>query len=207
MIVRPMISSWQVPRIERIRSHEARRLGVLPVPGLAGDLHQDLGRGALTVEIVGSLTGDEARDGFLEELRKKFYAAEPVDFVADIVHDAQLEQVLIAAFAVEEVAGSPDSFRYRLVLREFTEPPRPLPGGFAPEALPGVDAAVQADAALGLDLLDVPALLAEVPLPKVGELLAPVTTAAAELTTKLGGAAGVLKPLGDLLTPPPVPSP
>jgi hypothetical protein len=198
MIVRPMIGSWEIPRIERIRSHEARRLGTFAVPGLSGDLHQDLGRGALRVEILGSLTGDEARDGLLEELRRKLYAAEPVDFVADVVHDARLEQVLIEAFEVEEVAGSPDAFRYRLVLCEHTEPPQPA-GGFAPEALAGVEASLAAEIAAGLDLLDVPTLLAEMPLPKVGDLLVPVEQAGTELTQLLGGAASVLDPLAKLL--------
>ena len=80
MLVRPMIGSWEVSRIEVIATHEARRLAVLPVPGLSGDLHQDLGRGALAVEISGSLLGDEARDEFLKELREKFLAGERIYF-------------------------------------------------------------------------------------------------------------------------------
>ena len=83
MLVSPMIGSWQPPRIERIASLESRRLAALPVPGLSGDLHQDLGRGAIAVEIVGSLVGDEARDDFLKELREKFLDGSPVDFVAE----------------------------------------------------------------------------------------------------------------------------
>jgi hypothetical protein len=213
-----MIGSWQVPRIERIGSHEARRLGVLPVPGLSGDLHQDQGRGALVVEIIGSLTGDEARDGFLAELRRSLYAAEPVDFVADIVHDAQLEQVLIEALDVEEVADSPDSFRYRVVLREHTEPPQPAAGfgpaiaglgaaagagaaaGFDPEALAGVEASLLTEISAGLDLLDLPALLPEVSLPKVGDLLTPLKEAGEALKKTLDeSSAPALKGLGDLL--------
>lgn len=198
MIVRPMVGSWEVPRIERIWSYEARRVGLLPVPGLSGDLQQDLGKGALTVEIQGSLHGDEARDTFLEELRDKFYAAEPVDFVADIVHDAVLEQVLILAFEVEEVAGSTDSFRYRLVLREYTEPPEPpglggLDAGFGLD----VDADLGLDVDLGLDLLDLPGLLGSVP--EIGDLLAPVEQAAAGLRATLEQAGDILSPLGDLL--------
>ena len=69
MLVRPMIGGWEPARIERIASLESRRLAVLPVAGLSGDLHQDLGRGAVAVEITGSLWGDEARDTFLAELR------------------------------------------------------------------------------------------------------------------------------------------
>ncbi|HTG33673.1 MAG TPA: hypothetical protein VLB76_12165 [Thermoanaerobaculia bacterium] len=218
MIVRPMIGSWQVPRIERIGSHEARRFGVLPVPGLSGDLHQDLGRSALRVEIAGSLTGDEARDGFLAELRRKLYAAEPVDFVADIAHDSQLEQVLLEVLDVEEVAGTPGSFRYRVVLREHTEPPRPADGavsaiagiglsagggaaaGFSPEALAGVEASLAAEISAGLDLLDVPALLAPVSLPRISDLLAPVREAGSALKNILKAGTGTaLQGLRELL--------
>jgi hypothetical protein len=197
-----MIGSWEVPRIERVRAFEARRLGTLPVPGLEGDLHQDLGKGALAVEIAGSLSTDEARDTFLEELRDKFYAAEPVDFVADIVHEAQLEQVLIEAFEVEEVAQSADTFRYRLVLKEYTEPPPPpglgLPGldvpGLEDFDVPGLDL----DVDLGLDLLDLPNLLGSVP--AVGDLLSPVSEAAEGLKQTLQQAGTVLTPLRSLLS-------
>jgi hypothetical protein len=65
MLVRPMIGSWEVPRIDRIAAAESRRFAVLPVPGLSGDLHQDLGRSAMVVVISGVLYSDEARDGFL----------------------------------------------------------------------------------------------------------------------------------------------
>src|SRR5712692_4308165 len=118
MIVRPMIGQWSPPAIERIHSVEARRLAVLPVPGLSGDLHQDLGRSALGLEIIGSLSTDDARDDFLKQIREKFLAGDPVAFVADIIKESQLEQVLIEAFEVEEVAGEADSFRYRIMLRE-----------------------------------------------------------------------------------------
>ena len=52
MLVTPMIDSWQPPRIERVRALESRRLTVLPVIGLSGDLVQDLGRGALRGALV-----------------------------------------------------------------------------------------------------------------------------------------------------------
>src|SRR5579859_7966599 len=95
MLVHPMIDSWEPPMIERISSVESRRLAVLPVPGLDGDLHQDMGRGALAVEISGSLNGDDVRDDFLKQLRAKYLAGDPVDFVADIVKESKLEKVLI----------------------------------------------------------------------------------------------------------------
>jgi hypothetical protein len=188
-----MIGSWQPPRVERVASLEARRLATLPVAGLSGDLHQDLGRGALAVEIAGSLVGDEARDDFLKELRAKFLDGAPVDFVADIVKESKLEQVLIEALEFEESSSAPDVFRYRIVLREYTEPPEPPATEFGAD----LDADLDLDAALGLDMLDLPAITADVP--KVGDLLSPVKTAADSLTDSLSTAGTtLLKPLSDL---------
>lgn len=181
--------------IERIASVEQRRLAVLPVPGLSGDLHQDLGRGALAVEIAGSLSGDEARDTFLAEVRAKFLAGEPVDFVADIVAESELEQVLIEELRLEEVAGHPDSFRYAVVLREYTEPPEP--------PAPGMDLGLELDpeldllAGLGLDMLDLPAILPSIP--QLGDVLAPLQPAAEQLRETVAGAGALLDPLKKLL--------
>lgn len=194
MLVRPMIGSWEVPRIERIASRETRRLTVLPVPGLSGDLHQDLGRGALAVQISGSLYGDESRDDFLKELREKFLAGDPVDFVADIVKESELERVLIEELDLQEAAEA-DSFRYRIVLREYTEPPEP-PQPTSPDFGAGLDTDISLDADLGLNLLDLPGIAADVP--KIGDILSPLKPAAQNLKTALGGASAVLDPLKNL---------
>ncbi len=195
MLIKPMIGSWEVPRIASITSHDARRLAVLPVPGLSGDLHHDLGRSASSVEIAGSLYGDEARDGFLKDLREKFLAGDPVDFVADIVGESELERVLIEGFTLEETAAVADTFVFRLRLREYTEPPEP-PGLGSDFGL-DVDADLGLDVDLGLDLLDLPGLLGDVP--ALGDMLTPVKTAAGELKTAVGGAGALLTPLSDLL--------
>jgi hypothetical protein len=192
VLVRPMIGSWEPPSIERVASREVRRLVVLPTVGLSGDLHQDLGRSAMVVEICGSLSGDEARDQFFADVRAQFLAGEPVDFVADIVKETELEQVLIDELIVEEVAGVADAFRYRIVLREYTEPPEPPSPGL--DDL-GLDLDALAD--LGLDMLDLPALLGDVP--DIGDLLSPVQTAADDLRKTLGGASEAFAPLADLL--------
>ena len=194
MLVRPMIGRWEVPHIEGIASRESRRLAVLPVPGLSGDLHQDLGRDALEVELFGSLSGDQARDEFLKELRRQFLTGEPVDFVADIVNESELEQVLITSFTLEEGAARPEEFRYHLVLREYTEPPEPP--GIGDDFGLDVDGLLDLEVDLGLDLLDLPGLLGDVP--QIGDLLAPVEPAAKHLKDTLAGAANVLAPLNDL---------
>ena len=181
--------------IERISSVESRRLAVLPVPGLDGDLHQDLGRAALAVEIAGSLNGDAVRDDFLKQLREKYLKGDPVDFVADIVKESKLEKVLIEELELSEVAGSTEAFRYRIVLREYTKPPEPP----APSDDFGLDLDGDLDqlAHLGLEALDLLAIAADIP--NVGDLLAPIKPAAANLKTALGGAGSLLSPLKDLL--------
>jgi hypothetical protein len=190
-----MIGSWEVPRIEWIAAGEARRLAVLPVPGLSGDLHQDLGRSAMVVEIAGALYGDETRDQFLKDLREKYLTGEPVNFVADIVKESELEQVLIESFDLEEHAERPDQFFYRLRLREYTEPPEPP--GIGDDFGLELDADLGLDALLGLDLMDIPGLMPS--LPELGEMLQPLKPAAEELKSQLSKAGEVLNPLKDLL--------
>jgi hypothetical protein len=183
-----MIGGWEPRGIEAIVSEETRRLVPLAIPGLAGDLHQDLGRGAQALCIVGSLSGDEARDDFLKDLRTRFKDGAPVDFVADIVGESELERVLIREFRLEERAGSPDSFRYEMVLVEYTEPPEP--------PSPGLDLGLDdlgLDIDLGLDLLDLAGMLGSVP--PLGDLLAPVQEGAAGLKQALGGAGSLLAPM------------
>ena len=173
MIVRPVIGQWEVPRIERIQTLEERRIARLPVPGLLGDIQQDLGAASLTVEISGSLHGDEARDDFLQSLRESFRAGDPVSFAADITNAAELDRVLIDELELEEVNDSADGFHYRVVLREYVEPPQPPPA---------VDD-------LGLDLGGVPDIANPVP-PLQGALEA-VQSATSQVPDALQGLASV----------------
>jgi hypothetical protein len=190
VIVKPIIGQWEVPRIERIETLEERRIARLPVPGLLGDIQQDLGAASLTVEISGSLQGDEARDDFLQTLRESFRAGDPVSFTADITNAAELDQVLIDELALEEVNDAADSFRYRIVLREYVEPPQPP----APVDDLGADLGVDLDglASLGLDGLNLPDLLGGIPdisnpVPPLQPALQAVQSATAQVPSLLGG--------------------
>jgi len=156
-----MIGDWELPCIERVELHQARRQVRLGVPGLLGDLHQDLGAESLAVTITGSLSGAETRSGFLEALQEQFRSGDPVPFVADIVESSELEDVVIVSFDVVETDEWVDAVRYRIVVRQYVEPPEPPP--LVPE-LPLDDLAGLADLAGNLlDGLDLPALLGGVP--------------------------------------------
>jgi hypothetical protein len=194
MIVRPVIDEWQVPNIERIQTLEGRRIARLPVPGLLGDIQQDLGAASLTVEISGSLHGDDARDAFLQQLRDKFKAGEPVSFAADIVNASELDRVLVDELELEEVNDSADGFRYRIVLREYVEPPAPPP----PTDDLGLDLGADLDdlASLGLDGLSLPDLLGGIPevanpVPPLKGALSAVQSATAQVPAALQGLAAV----------------
>jgi hypothetical protein len=188
MIVKPMVGDWEVPRIEAIHTHELRRIAEIGVPGLMGDLQQDLGTTSLVVEITGSLVGDDARDDFLNKLREKYRAGDPVSFTADITTATELDQVLIVALDVVECNDAARSVRYRIVLREYVEPPEPP----APIDDLGLDLGADLDslASLGLDGLELPDLLGDIP--TVGNPVEPIKPA-------LSGVDAATSGLGDLL--------
>jgi hypothetical protein len=161
VIIRPMLGEWELPCIERVELLESRRLARLGVPGLLGDLHQDLGTESLTVAITGSLQGDERRSAMLTDLQELFIAGEPLPFVADIVESSELENVVIVGFEILETDNWVDAVRYHIVLRQYVEPPPPP--SIAPE-LPADLLDDLADLAGDLlDGLDLPGLLGDVP--------------------------------------------
>jgi hypothetical protein len=164
MKVKPMIGEYEVPGIQRIGTIEDRRVVEIPVPGLAGSYHQDLGSGAVSLRIEGTLAGDDARDDFLGKVREMYNAGDPVDFVADIVTATHVEKVLMTDLAVAEVAGTADTFRYAIVLAQHVEPPPPSPGadqGFGD--LSDVNAAVAAEAGALAGAMNVPDLIGALP--------------------------------------------
>jgi hypothetical protein len=134
MNVKPMLGDWEIPHIAAIRSAERRAFAELPVPGRAGSVFQDLNAGPVRLAIEGSLYGDEARDAFVEEVRGKFRAGEPVTFVADIVTATEVQYVIVEELRFEESGVRPDQIDYSMVLRESPPPPPP------PDPLGGLDA-------------------------------------------------------------------
>ena len=126
----------------------------------------------------------------MQQLRQSFRAGDPVSFAADITDDANLDRVLIDALQLEEVNDSPDTFRYRIVLREYVEPPAPPP----PVDDLGSDLSGDLDglASLGLDGLNLPDVLGGVPnianpVPPLQSALGAVQSATAQVPNLLQG--------------------
>ncbi len=191
MTIIPMLDDWELPHIEHIAAVEHRRLVPLAVPGLQGTLHQDLGRDSIAVEIIGSLHDEERRDTFLTTIREKFQSGEPVGFVADIVTATELEQVLIEDLQVREVNDYADRVRYRIVLRQYVEPPAPATSFDALGADLGIDAELDLEADLALDAFELPGLLVDIP--TLGNPVEPILPA-------LDGVAAATEPVNALIS-------
>lgn len=192
MNAKPMLGDWEIPRIAAIESLEQRAFVELPVPGRTGSLFQDMNTRPTRIAISGSLYGDEKRDEFLEALRAKFQAGEPVTFVADIVTATQVQYVVIEALQVEERGTRPDEAAYHLVLRESPPPPPP------PDPLGALDAGLLDQAASFLDsvtgALDILDMLGSVP--EIRDPTPPLRGVLDGVSSAMGGLEGVSGGLG-----------
>lgn len=122
--MRPMLDDIELPQVQEIAALERRVLVEHKPPGMAGSLLQNVGRRPTRLTLWGVATGPEALE-FIQKLDDKFRAATPVPFIADIVKDAEIEQMLIEDLKLQDLAGKPERFAYVLTLREFIEPVEP----------------------------------------------------------------------------------
>lgn len=125
MNVKPVLGDWEIPRISVIRAAEHRAFVEMPIPGKVGSLWQDMNAAPTNLVIGGSLFGDEAKNQFLEDVRGKFKAGEPLTFVADIITATDIQYVIIETLRFEENAHRPDQIDYLIVLKESPPPPPP----------------------------------------------------------------------------------
>lgn len=191
MKVRPVLGDWVVPRVASIEALENRSFAELPIPGRTGSLFHDMSTAPTRIAISGSLYGDETRDEFLEEVRRKFRAGEPVTFVADIVTATEVQFVVIETLLLQEDAARPDETTYVAILTESPPPPPP------PDPLGGLDASLVDDAAGFLDTVTgaldaIDGLSA----PDFGDPTPPLSGVLDGVRTALDGLAGT----GDALT-------
>jgi hypothetical protein len=133
MKVKPVLGDFPIPHVESIEALERRDLVELRVPGRVGSLFQDVNTAPTRIALTGSVYGDDDREAFLQEVRDRFRAGEPLTFVADIVTATEVSYVLIETLAVEESGTRPDQLDFHVVLRESPPPPPP------PSPLGGLD--------------------------------------------------------------------
>ncbi|HEY2963436.1 MAG TPA: hypothetical protein VGJ37_13520 [Pyrinomonadaceae bacterium] len=189
MKIKPMLGEFGLDSIEYIESSESRALVEHCVPGLAGNYFQDMGTVPNTIVIVGTKTGDEARDDFLNGIREIFNKGEQTTFVADINTATDISDVVIQDLEVVEISGAPDSFRYAIKLRKYIEPPEPPATGLLDTDILG-----DAFAALGvMDLLDNFATI-----PDIGDPSVPLNGAMDGVKSATQGLAEATAPLNQI---------
>ncbi len=111
-------------KLTRVEVRERARFARHGIPGMSGELSQDLGRPGVAVAFQGIFHGSDAADK-LKELRDKYLAREPVDFLCEAVGQGYFTQVVIDALQVAQRAGYPDQFDYACEVVEYVPPPPP----------------------------------------------------------------------------------
>ncbi len=162
------------------------------VPGLEGNLVQNMGRDSVVLQIEGIFYGPNAQED-LEGLRDAYKAREPVDFLADIVGQAYFSQVVLNRFEVFQRAAEPEQFSYALTLAEYVPPPEPESSlGLD---VPGIDAAIELEALDFMDMLQLPDLLS---VPEFGDPTPPLRAILDGIGGVLGGLAAPADELSGL---------
>jgi hypothetical protein len=194
MKVKPMLGDWEIPRIGSIRTLEERSFVELPVPGKVGSLFQDLNTRPTCVVITGSLYGDETRNEFLEKVREKFFAGEPLTFVADIISATEIQYVIIETLVFQENGQRPDETDYRIILRESPPPPPP------PDPFGDLELELDLDVAGLLDSLT-GALDAIDGLPDLKDPTPPLSNTLSEVKTTMSGLGKIAEKLTTVFGP------
>lgn len=119
------LGSIKLDKISRIQTLEQTNVVRFQIPGMEGELAQNLGRPAVRLRISGIFYGPTAAKR-LEGLRKMHLAKEAVEFLADIVGKAFFALVVLDRFEVVQDANDPDQFSYLLEVVEYKEPPKPV---------------------------------------------------------------------------------
>jgi DNA circularisation protein N-terminus len=188
------LAKIQLNRVHRIETLEQASLVHHRIPGLEGNMIQNLGRDSVWLQIEGIFYGNKAHEQ-LETLRKAYKQREPVDFLADVVGQAYFSQVLLERFEVAQVAQSPEQFSYRLTLAEYVPPKKSAAANQA-----AVNQAVKVQAKKLMDVASLPEALSMGSIPELTNPAAPLNTAVGEVATALDGVQGALGGFGAMMS-------
>jgi hypothetical protein len=119
-----MLDDLKLVQVQEIGTYDKRVLAEHKPPGMEGSLLQNLGRRPARIVLWGVATGSDSQE-FTQKLDDKFRAGKPVPFIADIVAESRIQQVLIDDLRFQDLAGKPERFAYVLTLREYIEPVEP----------------------------------------------------------------------------------
>lgn len=151
------IADISLTKVHKIQTLEQADFVSHRIPGLNGNVVQDMGRHAVRLHIEGIYFGENASED-LASLRDIYRAREPVDFLAEIVDSAYFSQVILEKLQVDQQAGFPHQFSFALVVAEYVPPPEPITTGLGLDGFPEVDANIGLDALDFMDMIELPDL-------------------------------------------------
>ena len=159
-------------RVHRIVTLEQADWVSHRVPGMAGNIVQDLGRDSVRLEISGIFYGDQKAVKDLENLRQLHKKREPVDFLAEIVGQAYFSKVIVEKFEVFQLAQEPEQFSYILAIAEYmdTEQKRPTEG----QEVAKVGQSIKLEAKTTMDIATLPDALQLGNLPEITNPIEPL---------------------------------
>jgi hypothetical protein len=184
------IGGISLNRIHRVSTLEQAAFVRHRVPGLEGDLVQNMGRASVRLGIEGIFYGDTAGDD-LNALRDLYKAREPVDFLADITGHAYFAQVILEQFEVVQQAGEVNQFSYKLQVAEYVEPPE----SNTDLGLDDVNTDLELEALDFMDMIELPDLLS---VPDFGDPTPPLSAVLDGIKSSLAPLTDATKALDDL---------
>lgn len=180
------IAGIKLNRVHRVVTLEQAALVYHYIPGLEGNVAQDLGRDSVRLQIEGIFYGPKAKEE-LGKLRDVYKKRQPVDILAEIIGQAYFGQVTLERFEVFQLAAEPDQFSYMLIVAEYVKPPKPA-------TTAGPSSVDQAIAQQALDFMDMAALPDALTLGQIPELTnpaEPLSQALGEVTAAAEGLTAV----------------
>lgn len=118
------IAGVALEKLVSIEATEVARFARHAVPGMDGELSQEMGRPSVRIAVRGIFYGADAF-AQLETLRGNLLDRTPVDFVCELTGSGYVAQVVVDRFDVAQRAGYPDEFEYTCVVTEYVPPPPP----------------------------------------------------------------------------------
>jgi hypothetical protein len=112
----------------------------LEIIGSEGNVLQDMGCEPVRISLFGEMMGADSRS-HIETLVNKFNTNKPIEFSSDISNIAEISKVIMEQFCVQEVAGSPNRYKYYIILREYKDSKKS--GEESPQQPPQLQTAAQ----------------------------------------------------------------
>jgi hypothetical protein len=190
----PLVGDIALSSVQQIDHVVGGGFSAVDIPGLDGDVLQRAGRGSHAIRVEGVLVGDTALDD-LGALQAMAASGEEVSFSADIVNALELEQVVIADFRAQAVAGVERLVMYQMWLVE--SPPLPPPAEVSGFGFGGLDDFGLGDLGFDTDVLGGIADLADQVAGAVDAVMAAADQLAALASLSTIDVGGPLQPLGE----------